>query len=296
MIDYFLEGADWDDPPVGMAFEAPFGQILDEVRGEVSALRKARDGSQAESGDELLERAIRLYTRAPALVNVLLNYKICVEHGLPLHPTVYYELAEARKYKMDRPIGELESANRLYRSAIGLARAAFRLDDGFPAIAADLGTRLPPLVSGFVYTGGQDKYTWRGADPAKLRRLAAQISAAAQIRAAAAPSIIVAAAHGSIMPALLLAEYLDLPLYFIRFSMFKRHDEAPIVSFADEAYLALWSGAEALLYDEDVAKGTTLEIFSRKLSPLFAAARTACTIRHAGASFKPDHCAKVWWD
>ncbi|MDP3179531.1 MAG: hypothetical protein Q8M76_16595, partial [Spirochaetaceae bacterium] len=173
MIDEFLAGADWDDPPASMAFETPFGQILDDVHIEVEALRKARDGSSAESSDELLERAIRLYTRAPALINVLLNYKICVEHGLPLHPTVYYELAEARKYKMNRPIGELESANRLYRSAIDLARAAFRLDDGFSAIVADLRTRLPPLVSGFVYTGGQDKYTWRGADPSKLQRLAA---------------------------------------------------------------------------------------------------------------------------
>jgi hypothetical protein len=51
-----------------------------------------------------------------------------------------------------------------------------------------------------------------------------------------------------------------------------------------------------LLYDEDVAKGTTLDLFSRRMRAFFAETRTACTIRHAGSEFKPDFFSKVWWD
>jgi hypoxanthine phosphoribosyltransferase len=141
-----------------------------------------------------------------------------------------------------------------------------------------------------MYTSAQDKYTWRACEPEKLRRLAATILAAGK------PDLLLAAAHGAIMPALLLAEYLDLPLYFVRFSMFKRRDEEPILSLADEAWLAAWSRGYALLFDEDVAGGTTLLRFSQKLGPFFATAKTACVIRHAGARLRPDFVGRVWFD
>jgi hypothetical protein len=285
VIDSYLGGEDWDEAPASMAFEAPYGAILDEIASLVGRLRSGGDAPPADSGD-----AVRLYMRGPALVNVLLNYKICVEHGLPLHPTVYYELAEARRYKVDHPLDEIERANRLFRESIELSRAAYRLDPDWKERAEDFKARLPPEVPRFVYTGGQDKYTWRASEPSKLALLASSI------RKSFAPEIIVAAAHGSIMPALLLSEYLGLPLYFIRFSMFKRNDETPIVSLADEVWLSPWSGGRALIYDEDVAKGTTLELFSRRLNPFFAETRSACSIRHAGAALRPDFFAKVWWD
>ena len=213
-----------------------------------------------------------------------------MEHGLPLHPTVYYELAEARRYKIDHSMAHLDQANRLYLASIELARAAYRLDPEYPFRAIAFNASLPDEIPRFIYTGGIDKYSWRGAEPAKLRALADKV------RASYDPQIIVAAAHGAIMPALLLAEYLGLPLYFIRFSMFKRKDEAPILSVSDEVHLSSWRERRALLYDEDVAKGTTLELFSERLSPLFAEAKSACTIRHAGSSFAPDFVAKYWWD
>jgi hypoxanthine phosphoribosyltransferase len=108
--------------------------------------------------------------------------------------------------------------------------------------------------------------------------------------------LLVAAAHGSIAPALLLAEYLGIPLYFLRFSMFKRKDEAPIVSLADEAWLSTWRRGKGLIFDEDVAKGTTLDLFAQRLRGLFAESRTACVMRHAGARMKPDFAAHIWWD
>jgi Predicted phosphoribosyltransferases len=285
VIDDYLSGFDWEEPPEEMGFEAPYGAILGETCELVSALARPTGDYAADS-----RSALRLYVRAPALVNVILNYKICVEHGLPLHPTVYYELQEARRYRMDHPIAELERANRLYLATIELARSAFRLDSDFADRALVFRSYLPKEISRFVYTGGRDKYSWRGAEPDKLKSLAAKV------RKDFEPDLIVAAAHGAIMPALLLAEYLGLPLYFIRFSMFKRKDEAPIISLSDHVWLSSWKEKRALLYDEDVAKGTTLELFTARLNPLFAETRSACSIRHAGSSFAPDFVAKYWWD
>ncbi len=283
MIDAYLSGEDWDEPPEAMGFEATYGTILEETTALVAKL--AGPGAGLAS-----KEAVRLYVLAPALVNVILNYKICVEHGLPLHPTVYYELAEARRYKMDFPIADLDRANRLYLASIELARSAYRLDLDFGERAAAFEARLPEEISRFVYTGGCDKYSWRGAEPEKLEALAKKVGGSY------APSLLVAAAHGAIMPGLLLAEYLRLPLYFVRFSMFKRKDESPILSVSDEVWLSSWREGKALLFDEDVAKGTTLELFSRRLAPLFAESKSACSIRHQGSFYTPDFVARFWSD
>jgi adenine/guanine phosphoribosyltransferase-like PRPP-binding protein len=290
VIDAYLDGEDWDEAPEEMAFEAEYGTLLDEAaRLHAELLPLATPSARSCSS------ALRLYIVAPALVNVILNYKICIEHGLPLHPTVYYELTEARRYRMDHGLAEIERANRLYRSSIELARSAYRLDADFSRRIAVFEASLPEEILRFLYTGGLDKYSWRASEPAKIRALADKIRAEG-MSPILTPSLIVAAAHGAIMPSLLLAEYLDLPLYFVRFSMFKRKDEAPILSISDEVWLSSWKDRNVLLYDEDVAKGTTLELFKRRLAPLFAETRTACSIRHAGSSFIPDFVARHWWD
>jgi len=290
VIDRFLAGADWADPPAVMAFEAPYGSILEDIGLLVAELRRAESDAPPENQERLADAAARLYVRVPALINVVLNYKICVEHGLPLHPTVYYELTEARKYRMDHPIEVLEGANRLFRQSIELSRAAYRLDPAWEEAAAAFKANLPPEIAGFVYTGGLDKYTWRASEPERIRALARRIEAEY------APELIVAAAHGSIIPGLLLAEFLGQPLYFVRFSMFKRRDEAPILSLSDEAWLAAWREARVLAFDEDVAKGTTLSLFTQSMKRLFPGTKSACVIRHAGSSIRPDFSACVWWD
>jgi hypothetical protein len=286
VIDEYLAGEDWNEAPLSMGFEAPYGEILDEAAWLVASLRDKAGSSPEEAS----AWAMRLYVLAPAFVNVTLNYKICTEHGLPLHPTVYYELAESRKYRIEHPISEIERANRLYRSSIDLARAALRLDVDWETRASSFRALLPGELPGFVYTGGVDKYTWRASEPATLSALAEAI------RPRYEPRLLVAAAHGSIMPSLLLAEYLGIPLYFVRFSMFKRHDEAPIISLADLAWLDAWRMDKVLVFDEDVARGRTLELFNARVASLFAEARTACSIRHAGAAFRPDFCARIWWE
>jgi hypothetical protein len=295
MIDAFLRGEDWDEAPELMAFQAPFGAILDEAAAIVAVLADPSAAavfanSTSGANEATAAAALRLYILVPALVNVILNYKICVEHGLPLHPTVYYELAEARRYKMDHPIADLDRANRLYLASIELARAAYRLEGDFGERAAAFKAQLPEEIAHFVYTSGRDKYSWRGAEPAKLAALSEKVGLSY------CPALIVAAAHGSIMPGLLLAEYIGRPIYFVRFSMFKRKDEAPILSVSDEVWLSSWREKSVLLFDEDVAMGTTLELFYRRLAPLFAEAKSACSIRYAGSSFAPDFVAQFWWD
>jgi hypothetical protein len=287
-----LAAADWDIPPAEMEFAAPYAKLIQEVADLVASLAPAPlpEPIEPPSWQDKLAAATSLYLKAPGIVNVMLNYKICVEHGLPLHPTVYYELKEAGKYRINHDLAEIDRANRLYRRSIDLARNALRLDGEFAEQARSFLNALPAELRGFIYTGIRDRYTWRGSEPALLRRLAGQVSSEFK------PDLIVAAAHGSIMPGLLLSELLGLPLYFIRFSMFKRSDEEPIVSFSDQAWLFSYQGRKALLYDEDVAGGRTLELFTRKMAPLFRETRTACSIRHAGASIKPDFCAKIWWE
>ncbi len=270
-----------------------YGDLLHRVAELSTALGpgQASAGVEGASSWELLHRkAVSLYLSAPGLVNVMLNYKICVEHGLPLHPTVYYELKEAARYRMEHGLPAVDRANRLYRRSIDMARAALRLEPGFFSLAQAYRSELPPEILDFVYTGIRDPYTWRGSEPRLLEKLAQDL------RAGYKPEIMIAAAHGSIMPALLLAEILDIPLYFIRFSMFKRNDEEPILTFSDKAWLYAYKDAKALLYDEDVAGGRTLTLFALRLGGLFKSFRTACSIRHAGSSIRPDFTAKTWWD
>jgi len=289
VIAELLAAADWATPPGEMEFSVPYGALIREVTALVAELAAERDPPTPRDWRKDFDTALSLYVKAPGIVNVMLNYKICVEHDLPLHPTVYYELKEARKYRIDHGLPAIDKANRLYRQSIDLARAALRFDPSFgPSALAFLG-ELPAELLAFVYTGIKDAYTWRGSDPALLSRLSGKIMAEFT------PDIIVAAAHGSIMPALLLAELTEIPLYFIRFSMFKRNDEEPIITFSDRAWLYGFKDKKALLYDEDVAGGRTLSLFSEQLGPLFSQSRTACSIRHAGASIKPDFCAKTWW-
>jgi hypothetical protein len=291
MIDALLDSADWTEAPADMDFSCSYWELVRDIDAKMDRLAFIRAYPESmRDNREPLELSTALYLGSPGIVNVMLNYKICVEHDLPLHPTVYYELKEARKYRVDHGLPAIDKANRLYLRSIDLARSVCRLDSGFHEKAQAFLRDLPHELESFVYTGIRDRYTWRGSEPALLRRLAREVSTGFS------PDILVAAAHGAIMPALLLSEYLGLPLYFIRFSMFKRHDEEPILGFSDKAWLSTWSRGKALLYDEDVAGGDTLSRFSRLLAPLFAESRTACSIRHAGASIRPDFIARTWWD
>ena len=79
--------------------------------------------------------------------------------------------------------------------------------------------------------------------------------------------------------------------------MFKRNDQAPII-----AAQATWPSCRryragpALLFDEDVAKGTTLTRFGEALRPLFQASSTASVLRHSLSPCWPDFTGHAWND
>jgi hypothetical protein len=87
-----------------------------------------------------------------------------------------------------------------------------------------------------------------------------------------------------------------VPLYFIRFSIFKRNDAAPVIGASDIAHLAHYRFGPVLLFDEDIAKGTTMTLFTDALRPHFEVAHTAGVLRNGYAGFVPDSVGRVWYD
>ena len=285
--------ADWDDPPECMAFEAPYEEVLSRIQAllpGVLAGKEAALEAPAEMPAPYWNDCISLYLLVPALVNVALNYKVCVEQGLPLHPTYYFEIGEATRFKARYPDHMIQHTNEFFLASIETARALYALrPDAVERLEALVGT-LPEIISGFIYTSMKDKYTWRASNPSKIQDLADYV------RKHTSPTLIVGAAHGSILSGLVLANLLEVPLYFIRFSMFKRNDTAPIIAPSDMTFLDAYRAGPVLLFDEDVAKGTTLTKFAETLKPLFDESYTASVLRHALSPCMPDFIGRSWHD
>jgi hypothetical protein len=274
-----------------MAFEAPLADLMVRMRELLPGILAGKDAAlrdPASAPSPFWDQCLALYLLAPSLVNVALNYKICLEQGLPLHPTHYFEVSERTRFKREYPPEQIAAANQLFLDAIATARAIFALEPTALEALERFGRELPPLLHGFIYASTKDKYTWRASDPRKIASLATQVGKAMT------PAILVGAAHGSIMSGLIFANLLQAPLYFIRFSMFKRNDTAPILAPSDFAFLRQYQAGPALLFDEDVAKGTTLTKFRDTLQPLFAVSSTASVLRHSLSPCWPDFTGHAW--
>jgi len=285
--------SDWDHPPESMAFEAPYEEILARIQRLLPVILAGQEealASPATMPTRYWDDCLALYLLTPALVNVALNFKVCVEQGLPLHPTYYFEVSEAMRFKATYPDHMIQHTNAFFVASIEVARALYALEPDAVARLDAFVRNLPEVVSGFIYTSTQDKYTWRASNPAKITDLAATI------RKQVTPTLIVGAAHGSILSGLILANLLGAPLYFIRFSMFKRNDTAPIIASSDKAFLDAYREGPVLLFDEDVAKGTTLTTFAATLQPCFRQSYTASVLRHALSPCTPDFVGRSWHD
>jgi len=286
MIDAYLY-ADWDEAPEAMNFDIPYGLAIEQCR-ELTQYLATFSGL---AGQAQWDQALQLFLLAPALINVALNYRICVEFGLPLHPTEYIDFRHTPHNQLEYSEDQQKKAFWLFDAAIKLARAAYRLDANFGALADRYLLELPPGLENFVYTSKADKYTWRGADPDKVKALANQVLRRGK------PELALGAAHGAIMAGLLLAEYLDCPLWFLRFSMFKRQDAGPVITESDRALLSKpYAPGGLLVFDEDSATGTTLSILTAKIRQFAPDLRTGAVIRHITTNFEPDHVGKTWWD
>jgi len=288
-----LAYADWEDPPEAMAFEVTYLEALAKVRRRFRYVLQGAEHAlvrPAELPPEYWQQAMELFLYTPALVNVALNYKVCVEQGLPLHPTHYFEVNDRNRHRIDHGPALRELAQRFFLDAIAASVAVFRLDPAAVARLERLATGVPPEVGGYVYTSTRDRYTWRASEPAKVIALARDIQAAVQ------PALLLGAAHGAILAGLTLASLIDAPLYFVRLSLFKRKDTEPVMGPSDFAWLEPYRTQPVVLFDEDVAKGTTLTLFTDRLAPLFDTSWSAGVLRHGHADFRPDFVGKVWYD
>ena len=78
--------------------------------------------------------------------------------------------------------------------------------------------------------------------------------------------------------------------------MFKRNDKAPVLAKSDLRFLEAFRKGPVLLFDEDVAKGTTLTRFSKVMKPLFDLSYTGSVLRHALSPCRPDFTGRAWND
>ena len=284
--------ADWDTPPEVMAFECPFREVLGRIQALLPGIMAGKDAALADPAGapaSFWEDCLALYLYTPALVNVALNYKICLEQGLPLHPTYYFEVGAA-SFQTEYPETEVAYAQVQFLDAIRTARAIFALAPGAIELLGHYVGGLPATILDFVYVSTRDKYTWRASNPRRIMSLADSVRKDLQ------PTLVVGAAHGSIMSGLIFANLVEAPLYFVRFSMFKRNDKAPILAPSDLAFLEPYQPGPVLLFDEDVAKGTTLTKFSQVLKPLFKVSYTGSVLRHALSPCRPDFTGHAWSD
>lgn len=285
--------SDWEHPPEAMAFEWSLAQVLDQIEARLNRVQPLVTealAAPAQAPPSFWADCLDLYLLAPALVNVALNHKVCVEQGLPLHPTTYFEVNEKNRFQAHYAPEEVQAAQAFFLDCIAMARSIFALEAGVVRELHTFQARLPLAVRDFVYTSTQDKYTWRASDPGKI------LSLARDVQQKVRPALLLGAAHGSIMSGLLLANILEAPLYFIRFSMFKRQDTAPVIAPSDLQFLAEYRKGPVLLFDEDVAKGTTLGAFTDFLKPFFQESHSAGVLRHIHAGYRPDFIGKVWCD
>lgn len=280
----------WDTTPPEMGVELSYSELLNTCEKLYRAIQhELQSMDTVHTGEKLSAWARSLYILVPGIINVALNYKICLYYQLPLHPTHYFEVPDSpcpARYS-DQAI---QAGERLFARSIELALAFYALSDSVLQRLEQFREQVPEIITNFVYTSQPDGYTWKGSNPAVIKKLADSVAGKGR------PALIVGAAHGALMAGLVLALYLETPLWFLRFSMFKRKDKGPVLTEYDRTYLEQFKHADVLVFDEDSASGQTLQILEKSLSRMCLKLRTGAVIRHGAASFKPDHVGKVWWE
>ncbi len=291
MIEKYLY-ANWEEPPEEIGFIRRFDNLISELRKSLDLvlleLEEKNEGA-ADYPPSFYEDIKKIYLLAPALPNVILNYKICIDFGLPIDPVRYVDFNRKDKNPNRHTQWEKEQAGQLFKDALSTAKLAYALSPNCSNALSRFCTNLPEIIKESEFTNKKDKYTWQASNPHYVKTLAERIK-----KSIGQPGLIIGAAHGSICPGILLSNFLDCELYFIRYSLFKRNDTQPIISEQDRVFLFQYE--KVILFDEDVAKGKTLKEFTAQLSPLFKKAYSASVIRHYLSPFCPDFVGEVFYD
>ncbi len=83
--------AHWDDPPPTMAFEVTYREALVRVGARLEVVLAGAEAAlrdPASAPADFWEACLDLYLCTPALVNVALNHKVCVEQACPSIPPI----------------------------------------------------------------------------------------------------------------------------------------------------------------------------------------------------------------
>ncbi len=289
MIENYLY-ANWDEPPEEMGFVKKFRDLIAELRQSLEdVIAQTGDGSIVKS-PRFYEQIKQIYLLAPALPNVALNYKICMEFGLPVDSVRYVDFNNEEKNPEKYSLNEKGQAGQLFKEAIYTARLAYSLSSNSISALSRFGSHLPEILREAEFTNRKDVSTWMASNPEHIKALAETIRQSID-----RPDLIIGAAQGSICPGLLLSNLLGCDLYFIRFSFFKREDTQPIISEQDKNFFSHYH-ERVILFDEDMATGQTLRKFTGALSPLFRQSYSAAVLRFYLASFQPEFTGKTLYD
>ncbi len=287
MIDEFIS-INENIPSSEMDFKIEYIELFPEIEKSFKRLLSFKKlNTISKNKKELSKEGNNLYFKSPGLVNVLLNYKICMENGIVLNPRKYAEFSQKDSVAYNKD--KIEQSHNLYLESILLLKCIYSLKDKSIEYLNDFKKKIPKELHNLTYASEKDKYTWMASYPKRVKNLADNIKKESKI------DLIIGSAHGSIMPATLLSNMINSDLYFIRFSKFKRNDNNPIVSESDEEYLSDYKEKSILFFDEDLASGKTLQNLKNKFSPKFSNYHTAAVIRHYLA-YNPDFVAENWFD
>jgi len=280
--------SDWDEPCSGLEFEMKYCKLLKEVYSAASYCMSCIETGRDDCS--LFDSALKLYIMAQAIPSVILNYKICIDFGLPLHPTEYIDFNIEEKDVDKCSLSEKRHADLMLRRSINIAKSLCILDPYSLGQLERFRDGLPDFLKSFVYTSKKDKYTWAASNPEHIKMLAGSVE-----RGIGKIDLIVGAAHGSIRPGLILSNLLGCDVYFLRYSLFRREDPSPIISASDKEFLSIYHQKKVLIFDEDVAKGITLKNFVGALQPMFKHSSSASVLCHYLSPFKPDFVGKMFY-
>lgn len=282
MIEKYL-CENWDMPPEKMEFTKQFDRIVQELYASLKQVIPIKDYPKAAEDPFFYQHLSTIHLLAPALPNVTLNYKICMEFGLPVDSIRYINFDRTEKKPGMHSRREQGEARQLFREAVFAARLAYQLSPNCLSASTNFYKHLPAAVREAEFTSKKDRYTWKASDPEKINALARKIE-----EKIGRPDLIIGVAHGSIGPGMILANLLGSEMHLIRRSSFMREDSRPIISPSDETLFARHRTGKVLVFDEDVTEGFTFKSFTETLSPYFDCSYSAAVIRHRLAPFAPD--------
>ncbi len=290
MIEKYL-CENWDEPPEKMEFVKRFDRLVQELHGSLEQVVQRKDKPGVAQDRDFHQHLSKVHLLAPALPNVTLNYKICMEFGLPVDPVEYIDFDRTEKNPEMYSPREKGQARQLFREALSAARLAYALSpNSLPALQR-LYQHLPAVLREAEFTSKKDRYTWKASNPQQIQALARKIE-----ERIGKPHLLVGVAHGSIGPGMLLANQFSCDMHLIRYSSFMREDTKPIISSSDIELFVSYSSDPVVLFDEDVTEGVTLKRFVKSLAPYFDHSYAAAVIQHHLTPFQPDFVGGTFSD